>query len=193
MATGTRHAAPAPPRLTRIVTKGLLLSLLSPGLSPPALLAPPKPLLSFLSPRGLHHPASPPGSPWASPGSPNSPGPILLPPMPLTACWPSCHPPGCHPPRCHPLCPLLSTASQGHSARGKCSGLCPGAPGCPRCSASQGRGHLGDSEWTLGQGRRVRPKRPMATYAHCRKPMHFPTVPHPHLIQLCRGGRRSQE
>ena len=51
-------------------------------------------------PTALHHPAAPPVSPWASAGSPNSPGPITAPspgtPQPVTT-----------------RCPLLSAASQG--------------------------------------------------------------------------------
>ena len=72
-------------------------------------------------------------------------------------CPMSCHPPGCHHPLSPPVtpqpvttrCPLLSAASQGKTASGRCSGLCRMPRFCLHHRASKGRGHLSVFECVL--------------------------------------------
>ena len=215
---GTPHPPPTPHVTQRIMTKGLSppgvlspprpLTARCPSVSPRAchcpvschtpssavsLLSPPGPVLALLSPPGPSPPSitscHPPDLWWRSqqPWAHHRPM--------------SCHPPGLSPPGVPPVtpravttrCPLLSAASQGKTAWGRCSGLCRVALGCPHCRASEGGEHLSVFESILVHLWKVQSKKPRTIYVYCHKAMYFPTAAHPQLLELWRGGLQRKQ
>ena len=133
---------------------------------------------------------------------PSAPGSVVALPTALGPSLPDVlAPPRLSPPAVPPVtpqpvttrCPLLSAASQGKTAWGRCSGLCWVPPACLHRRASKGRGHLSVFECILVHLWKGQSKKPMTSYLYCHKPMYFPPVPHPHLLELWRGGLQSKE
>ena len=135
-----------------IMTKGLCSVTPQASHCPVSLLSPPGPVTArcpvtppglwcpSCHPPGLHHPASPPVSPWVCGGSPNSPGPIIarcpVTPQAVTTRCPLLSPPSLSP----PAVPSSQQPARARQPRGDAVGFA----GCHASACTTGPAKGGD-------------------------------------------------